>query len=138
MTEFPDLRPGYNDQLLWSVVRHDLLSLARHLLCEKKWKLETRGRGMTMLQMAVLYGHTEMVSFLFTLDISSPFSYAPPGRRNRCFNSPNFWLQRIKLGSTGPSPATTSHHFTGQLEIRKLYLARSLLNLGARSTYSGL
>lgn len=67
MTEFPDLRPGYNDQLLWSVVRHDLLSLAWHLLCEKKWKLETRGRGMTMLQMAVLYGHTEMVSFLLTL-----------------------------------------------------------------------
>jgi len=42
MTELPDLRPGYNDQLLWSVVRHDLLNLVRHLLCEKKWKLETR------------------------------------------------------------------------------------------------
>jgi hypothetical protein len=32
-----DLQPGYEDEVLWSVVRHCHLGIARHLLCEKRW-----------------------------------------------------------------------------------------------------
>jgi ankyrin repeat protein len=59
-----NLHPGYEDVVLWSVVRHGHLDLAEHLIRHKHWSLELRWSGLTPLQTAVLYGHKYLVEFL--------------------------------------------------------------------------
>lgn len=60
------LQPGYEERLLWSVVRHNHVALAQFLITQRRWAVGSRYKGLSCLHTAVLYGHRDMVSFLLS------------------------------------------------------------------------
>jgi ankyrin repeat protein len=59
-------QPGFEDIVLWSVVRHGHYQLLEHLVLSKGWDVERRWRGMTSLHTAVLYGRVDIVKYLLS------------------------------------------------------------------------
>ena len=59
-----ELQPGYEKVLMWSAVRHDHIDIVKYLLEDLEWSVESRWRGLTSLQTAILYGRTRLVQYL--------------------------------------------------------------------------
>ncbi|PMD31609.1 ankyrin [Hyaloscypha variabilis F] len=59
-----ELQPGHEDILLWSAVRHDHVEIVQYLLEHRRFPIESRWRGLTMLHTAVLYGRVDLVRYL--------------------------------------------------------------------------
>jgi ankyrin repeat protein len=138
-----NLQPGYEDQVLWSLVRHNHLALLQHLLCDKGWDLETRWMGLTMLHTAILYGHVDIVSFLLSQGASA--TLVTSERKLTCFHllamvprdqeTDNLIINMLipiaheNINATETRDGVTSLHLA--VRNKKLHLIRVLLRLGA-------
>lgn len=137
------LQPGYEDQVLWSAVRHNHLSLVQYLVLGKGWDLETRWKGLTMLQTAILYGHVDIV--LFLLDQGADATLITAKRNLTCLHllamvPRDAEIDGLIMGMLGPTgratinatetrDGLTSLHMA--VRNKKLHLVRALLKLGA-------
>jgi ankyrin repeat protein len=60
------VQPGFEDIVLWSVIRHGHSQMLEHLVVSKGWDIERRWRGLTCLHTALLYGRVDIVKYLLS------------------------------------------------------------------------